>query len=476
MLCCSHKVLVSGLVPYDRVKKEYSVKIYLKQIVRNTRFYGIITLMVLIGIGITGCATTVKLEVQRPPTLNTSGITRIAVMPFETTSNNNTYRELAQYAASVAASKIRELNTFTLVDSSEIERLRRSNQSIENYVDALFIGQITTVNVKDGTGETSSTNRSTGVTTTTIYYTREAELEFSYSLMRARDGSLVGPVIKKGSRSQQEDQRNYLSSGTELLRPVIDSQLRYLNQDLVPYTVTEYRSLAKDKSKDKGLQAEMKDAQAQVKAGNYRPALDAYLGIYQRYGSFAAAENASILHELFGDTRTAADLMQRAFNETGNSKAQDNLARLNRILQDQLIIASEYDGARGQTERISAFASDEIEKVLPRNAKVWIYNNSHTQVLAEAVVDNITADFIQKGIAIVDRQSMALVEAEQRFQMSGSVSDHDFVSIGNTAGANTIVVIGVTGTGAMRRLQVRVLDIERGIPIMQSDASEKWQI
>jgi hypothetical protein len=107
---------------------------------------------------------------------------------------------------------------------------------------------------------------------------------------------------------------------------------------------------------------------------------------------------------------------------------------------------------------------------------VWISNNSPNQVLAEAVVDNITAGFIRKGIRIVDRQNSALIEAEQRFQLSGNVSDNDFVSIGNAAGANIIAVIGITGTGAVRRLQVRVLDIETRAAIMQSDTGERWQL
>jgi hypothetical protein len=68
------------------------------------------------------------------------------------------------------------------------------------------------------------------------------------------------------------------------------------------------------------------------------------------------------------------------------------------------------------------------------------------------------------------------MEAEHNIQMSGIVSDNDFISVGNAAGANTIVVIGITGTGALRRLSVRVLDIERRIPIFQSDTGEKWEI
>jgi len=442
----------------------------------NKNIWKFIALPVLLAYALAGCATMVELKVHRPPTLNTSGIKRIAIMPFEYASSGSAYSETAQYVTSVAIDRIRELNYFTLVDSSEIERLRRNNQSIENYVDALLIGRIIRVGVQDGTGQYQTTDRQTGVPVTAVYYTREAEIEFSYSLVRARDGSVIGPVSKKGNRSQQSQDTNSLASATALLRPVIDSQLGLISRDLIPYTVTENRVLAEDNSKNKVLKAEMKNASTQVKKGSYKSALESYLEIYQRYNSYAAAENASILYEALGDTQVAANLMQQAFNETGNPRAQDVLARLNKILQDQAVITGNYGDSRGQIEKVAAFASDEILKVLPKNARVWIYNNSYNVSMTEAVVDNITADFIQKGIGLVDRQNSALVEAEQRFQMSGLASDRDFVSIGNIAGANTIVTIGVSGTGAMRRLQVRVLDIESGVPLMQSDTSEKWEL
>jgi TolB-like protein len=429
----------------------------------------------LLALILSGCATTVDLKVQRPPTLNTAGIKRIAIMPFEAVSHDRLYREMAQYATSAATSKIHAINYFTLVDSSEIERLRRNNQSIENYADALFIGRITRLESRDGTSLGQYKNKE-GETVYYTIYERNVEIEFNYSIMRSRDGSLIGPVSKRGSNSSSSQNIGEVRSTTDLLRSIVDRQLSLLGHDIAPYTVTESRTLAKDTSKDKVLQAEMKDALAQVKAGSYRIALEAYLGIYERYSSFAAAENASILYEAFGDTQTAANFMQRVFEETGNFRAREVLARLDKILQDKAILANEYADARGKTERVAAFASDEIQKVLPKDARVWIYNNASNNSLAGAVVDNITSSFIRKGIRVVDRQNTALIEAEQRLQMSGYVSDDDFVSIGNAAGANTIVIIGIIGSGAIRRLQVQVLDIEKGVTIMQSDTGEKWQL
>jgi len=432
----------------------------------------------LLTLIVTSCATSVNVKVQRPPTLNTAGIKRIAVMPFEAKAAN---REMAQYTTTAVIGKIQQMNYFTLVASSEIERLRNNNQNIENYVDAMFTGQIVRIDTKNETYQGSYKTKD-GKTINYTDYTTSVEIEFNYSLVLARDGRLIGPVFKSEKNSSTNSNR-YNASNSEtfpaappLIRAAIDNQLRSLGREIAPYTAIETRTFVSDSSNDKALKAEMKNTLAQVKAGNYKIALEAYLDIYERYKSVAAAENASILHEVLDDTRTAANYMQRVYDETGNQKAMEILSRLNKILQDQAILASDYNDNRGQTERLAAFASEEIQKVLPKDARVWIYNSAVKNSITAAVVDNITSDFIKKKIGVVDRQNIKLIEEEQKLQMSGYVSDNDFISIGNAAGANTIVVIDITGTGAARRLQVRVLNVEKGIPIMQSDTGEKWRI
>jgi len=420
---------------------------------------------------ITSCSTSIQLVVQKTPNLNTAGIRRIAIMPFE--ANSNSYREMAQYATTVATNRIHELNYFTLVNPSDIERLKKNNQNVESYIDAQFMGQITRINITNETNNGSYKNKEGEI----IYYTdyiTNVEIEFNYYLVLARDSRIIGPIYKK--RSRNETSRESYPLSAPLLRSIIDDQLRYLARDIAPYKVIESRTFVTENSKDKVLLAEMKDALSLVKSGNYKSALDAYLGIYERYKNIAAAENASILYESFGEVQTAANFMQQAYNDTGNPRAMNVFDRLNRILRDQATIANDYGDRRDQIKKIADFASGEIQRALPKNARVWIYNDSVKDTLAVAVVDNITSDFISKKISVVDRQNTKLIEAEQKFNISGYVSDNDFLSIGNAVGANTIVVIGITGTGSLRRLQVRVLDIEKSVPIMQSDTSEKWKI
>jgi hypothetical protein len=251
-----------------------------------------------------------------------------------------------------------------------------------------------------------------------------------------------------------------------------------LYRDIVPYTMTVKRAMAKETNK--ALQPEMESALAQVKAGNYKAALSAYVAIYERTQSMAAAENASILYEALGETRAGADLMQRIVNETGNPKARDILARLNKELQESAGVDEFQDAqmdTRSPAEKAAEVASAEVQKFLADDARVWIINNSAAEnALINSVIDNMTAALLRNGITIVDRQNTELIQAEQRFQMSGDVNDNDIVSVGNLAGVSNIIIASVQGAGAMRRLQVRMLDVQRGTVLMQSDTGDKWSL
>jgi hypothetical protein len=419
-----------------------------------------------------GCSTSIPLAVKRPPTLNTSGINRIAVMPFE--ANGRNY-EMPQYATAVAASNIRAMNHFTLVDPSEVERLRRYNQSIESVADATFVGHITRTAAGSDAKPWSYKDKDGNIVSGTTY-TTTVEVDFDYSLVRARDGSLIGPVSRRGRHSASSDEG--YPSASALMRQTIDGELRFVGRDLAPYTSIERRVFAVDKTPNKNLKDDMKSALALVKTGSYKLALDAYLKIYGQYKSVAAAENASILHESLGDVQSAANLMKQAYCETGNPKAKPVLDRLDNIIKDQVTLATEYGDKKSLTEKAAVSASEEIRKFLPQGAKVMIYNTTPDNENATVVLDNITAGLIKAGISVVDRDrlSAALIQEELRTQMSGAVSDDDIVRIGNAAGANTIVLLGVEGSGTLRRLRVKVLDVEKRSPIMQSDTGEMWRL
>jgi hypothetical protein len=420
------------------------------------------------------CATRVQLHVQRTPALDTAGIQRIAIMPFGYVDRSAVYQSAARHATTVATGRIQATNHFTLVSPSFVNDVRRRGEGIENYVDAFFTGQIMRITENTSTQQTQHRDRNTGATITRTYFVRDVEVEFTYFFERQRDGTLIGPITRRGTTSDSQENKDNLASVNILVNRVIENQLRNLHRDVAPHTITISRSLVRENNRD--LRPQMEAARAHVRGGNYMAARQAYLDIWVSHQSVAAAVNASILFEAMGETRNAANFMQQVLSATGSPLARETLARLNSELAEQARVG-QFDDTRSPVERVTRHAISEVQKVLPIGARLWIYNNETSQQnFVNAVVDNMIVSFLNSGVTVIERQMIDLVLREQNFHLGGNVSDDDFVSIGNLAGANVVVVIGITGTGAVRRLQVRVLDIRAGTVIMQSGTGSEWNL
>ena len=442
-----------------------------KTVKGRTRLLGAVAFALAVLV-LAACASQIPLTVQRTPSLDTSGIQRIAIMPFE--SSNSAYQNAARHATTVATERIRATNHFTLINPSTVTDARNRGEGIENYVDAMFGGQILRIAEGTDTRHGTRTNRETGETVTYTYYVREVEVEFNYSFTRARDGALIGPIVKKGSTRSQSEHMGSLDSVEALVNRAIDNQLRQLNRDVAPYTIRITRSL--EKEPNKALKPEMDGAFAHVKAGNYVAARQAYHAIWSSYSSVAAAVNASIMLEAIGETMQAATFMQQVVNATGSPLATRTLSRIQREIAEQLGLAV-FEDTRSPAEKAADFAVSELQKVLPRDARVAFQNSEVTDnAMVNNIIINMTSSFIRNNITVVERQEIDRIMAELDFQLSGSVSDDSYVSLGKLAGANCIIIVNVTGTGANRRLQVRALNIETGTVMMQSGTGSEWNL
>jgi hypothetical protein len=433
-----------------------------------------VSLVVLVALAFSGCATTVPLQVQKAPTLDTREVRSIAVAPF--TAGNYNWQNIASYATNQARTQIQNTGQFTMVDITRVESRWRSGQSFDNDADAIFTGTITAVR--------ESVVPAKVLEFYDVYKTRmvdgfmrTVEVEITYQLIKGRDGSILGPISKTGKDTDSKVQANQLNSTENMAQGIITKQLGSLNRDLVVHTVTINPRLAKDNNKD--TQKQMDAAYAQAKSGNYKAALDNYIMIYNNTKSMAAAENASIFFRATGDTPGGADFMRRVINDTGNPRATQLLNEINQELAESGR-AAEYAEARSDTrrptEKISQTAIDETQNQIQRTDRIWIHNNSPSESMLNDVIDNMTSMYISTGMTVVDRQSINLIMQEQKLQMSGFVSDDDLVSVGNMAGVNRIIILSITGSGQNRRLSVKVLDVERGTILMQSDTSDKWSI
>ncbi|MDR0644434.1 MAG: CsgG/HfaB family protein, partial [Treponema sp.] len=70
------------------------------------------------------------------------------------------------------------------------------------------------------------------------------------------------------------------------------------------------------------------------------------------------------------------------------------------------------------------------------------------------------------------RKSLDRIFEERKFQMSGEVDDDSAISIGKFLGANIVVTGSVSGTGSLRRLRIKALDVLTGEIV--SMASERF--
>jgi len=422
-----------------------------------------------------GCSTTIAFRVQRPPTLNTLGIQRLAVMPFSTSDTSPLQRQAAAWLTNESLARIQATNHFTLINAAEIERVRAARGNVEVLADALFSGQVISTAVHNSSRQGSYKDKDGNTITYTIYE-REVDLAFNYSLTRTRDGSMIGPISRTLKANDSNEDRAELRTAEAMIQALIQRSMAGLGRDVAPYMTTENRSLMRETSKDKVIKQRAKDADALVKVGSYKGAQNAFMEIYQDTGSFAAAYNAALLIEVQGDREGAVAFFQRVYNDTGNPTAMNEIARLQRAMAEAGLLEA-YRENQSQRDRVVALMVETLPTVMPVNPRVALINNSHNEkALTDAVINGIIDGLISRKITVVDRNNQSLVEMEKNYQYSGNVSDDEMVSLGHEAGVNALVLVAVTGSGGSRRLSVRMLDVERNTILYQSPQTDEMNL
>ncbi|MDR0568887.1 MAG: penicillin-binding protein activator LpoB [Spirochaetaceae bacterium] len=395
---------------------------------KNKILQGIGFIAVMLG----ACSTTVPIKSVRMPTIDTTGIQRLAIKPFENVSGvgGPLGAQITQYLTDKSTQMITATGKFTIVAQSDPN------------ADGVFSGIIKRIEVKDSQ-EHSEWKDKDGKTHTSVTYKREVSLEFSYSILSSRTDMPVGTVLKQGSSSaSSSESSDQVTDPLILAKNIADAQMSKLTQDIVPYIVSENRKLMNETSKDKTLKEKMKTAQTLVKNGNYEEALQHYDAINREYDSPAARTNAAILQEAI-----ASDAAART--------------RLTQLFEDK----------DGLPEKAVKNAIAEINAKLPAGTNITILKlQSPERTLLDYAVDEMTKRIIQEGrFRIIDRSNQALIDAEQQFQASGAVGDDSAVSIGNQLGVQYITLCWISGEKSLRRLNLKGLDVETGQVVYQTD-------
>jgi len=120
--------------------------------------------------------------------------------------------------------------------------------------------------------------------------------------------------------------------------------------------------------------------------------------------------------------------------------------------------------SRGSTGLNSALTrtSQKLIAELRLNSTVAVLSISSNDPDSSAfALDELEYQLVDsKKFKMVDRKTLDTIRQEQRFQMSGEVSDSSAISIGNMLGASIVITGSITGSGNNQRLTVKALDVK----------------
>jgi hypothetical protein len=297
--------------------------------------------------------------------------------------------------------------------------------------DGVFFGELRNITSIDSQQPSTSKDKD-GNTVITTTHTRNVSVEFLYGVRSSRTGVDLGIVRKQGSESVSSNDYTNLADPLTLAKRIVDSKMRELTKDMLPTVVSENRKLMDETSKDKAVKQLMKTVLALVKNGNYEEAINQYDQIASEYGSVAARANADILRLAIASDEAASARM------------------------------AQIESGRGLREKAVKNVVDSLNAKLPSGTVILVMQTSSTeQSMLNEIVDQITKTVVREDrLQIVDRSNQDLIDAEQKFQLSGNVDDNSAISIGKLLGMKYAVLFWISGASSSRMLNLRILNIE----------------
>lgn len=133
-----------------------------------------------------------------------------------------------------------------------------------------------------------------------------------------------------------------------------------------------------------------------------------------------------------------------------------------RISQPKITPLTQLDPSQMIVARDNAIANsfDSLQQLIPDGSKIAIISISPNNSESIFILDELMVKFVNsRKYIVVDRQTLETIRQEQRFQMTGEVSDESAVSIGGFIGADVVITGTITGTGDQRRLRLRALSV-----------------
>ena len=104
-----------------------------------------------------------------------------------------------------------------------------------------------------------------------------------------------------------------------------------------------------------------------------------------------------------------------------------------------------------------------LRNQLPRGARAAVLKiEARSDDFAEYVTDSLSAKIVaQNHLTVVERgRTLRALETEQRYQMSGNVSDETAASVGKQLGSELIITGAITPRGELYAMNIRVVHVE----------------
>jgi len=107
-------------------------------------------------------------------------------------------------------------------------------------------------------------------------------------------------------------------------------------------------------------------------------------------------------------------------------------------------------------------SSDYIISKLPIKSRIGVVNiNSSSDNLSNYVIDGIVMHLVSRdNFVVIERSELETVQREQKYQLSGEVSDETAVSIGKQLGTQMIVTGSILPFGSDYSLRLKITDVQ----------------
>jgi len=115
---------------------------------------------------------------------------------------------------------------------------------------------------------------------------------------------------------------------------------------------------------------------------------------------------------------------------------------------------------------------DTLQQSIANGSKIAIVSISPDSSESAFILEELMIKFVNsRKFVVVDRHTLDTIRQEQRFQLTGEVSDESAISIGQFLGADVVITGNITGSDNQRRLRLKALDVKTAQILAMSSES-----